>query len=156
MGILTSNDNTNNELNQTFYYPSSKKALIVFTRNPELGKVKTRLAATVGPKAALTIYKFLIQHIVEVSEKVIADKYTFYSENIETNDAWDDTIFRKKLQQGNKLGSKMENAFDQLFKMGYQKVVIVGSDIYELSSQDIEDSFLNLENNDVVIAVSAG
>jgi len=130
---------------------NSKNALIIFTRNPELGKVKTRLAATIGDTSALEIYKLLINHIVEVSEKVIADKYVFYSESIETNDAWNDSVFRKKIQQGNDLGSKMKNAFDQLFKMDYQKVVIVGSDIYELTSQDIEDAFLALETDDVVI-----
>ena len=37
----------------------SKNALIVFTRNPELGKVKTRLAATIGNQSALEIYKLL-------------------------------------------------------------------------------------------------
>ena len=151
MGILTSNDNTNNDLDMVFHFPTSKNALIILTRNPELGKVKTRLAKTVGDKAALEIFKILISNIVEVSEKVIADKYVFYSENIQENDAWNEGVFRKKLQHGNDLGKRMKNAFDQLFMVGYQNVVIVGSDIYELTSQDIEDSFLSLETNDVVI-----
>ena len=32
-----------------------KDAVIIFVRNPELGKVKTRLAATVGDEEALNI-----------------------------------------------------------------------------------------------------
>jgi len=151
MALLTTNNKTNNDLDQVFHIPSSKNALLVFTRNPELGKVKTRLAATVGEKSALEIYKFLISHIVEVSEKITADKYVYYSENIQTNDAWDDTVYRKKLQHGNDLGLRMLNAFKQLFKMGYQKVVIVGSDIYELTSQDIKDAFTALETSDFVL-----
>ena len=37
-----------------------KKLLLVFTRNPELGKVKTRLAKKVGAETALKIYTFLL------------------------------------------------------------------------------------------------
>lgn len=33
-----------------------KNALIIFIKNPALGKVKTRLAKTVGDKKALEIY----------------------------------------------------------------------------------------------------
>lgn len=130
---------------------TSKNALIIFTRNPELGKVKTRLAKTVGDKTALKIYKFLISHIVEVSENIEVDKYVFYSENIQENDVWDNSVFRKKLQQGENLGERMNKAFEELFKMGYEKVVIAGSDIYELTTQDIEDSFIALETDDFVI-----
>ncbi len=139
MGLLTSNNNI------------SKNALIIFTRNPELGKVKTRLAVTVGNETALEIYKYLISHTVKISEKVNADKYVYYSEKIQENDAWDNTVFRKKLQHGNDLGERMNQAFEQLFKMGYQKVVIAGSDIYELTSEDIKDSFIALETYDFVI-----
>jgi len=151
MALLTSNNNSNNDLDEVFHFPSSKNVLIIFTRNPELGKVKTRLAATVGNEAALEIYKFLISHIVEVSEKIEVDKYVFYSESIQENDAWDNSVFRKKLQHGDDLGERMNIAFEQLFKMGYQKVVIAGSDIYELTSEDIKDSFIALETDDFVI-----
>ena len=34
--------------------------IIVFTRNPELGKVKTRLASSIGPASALNIYNYLL------------------------------------------------------------------------------------------------
>lgn len=151
MVLLTSNNNTNNKLDKTFHLPISKNALIIFTRNPELGKVKTRLAVTVGNEVALEIYKYLISHTVEVSEKVNVDKYIFYSENIQEHDAWNDTIFRKKLQHGGDLGERMNYAFEQLLKMGYEKVVIAGSDIYELTSEDIKDSFTALETDDFVI-----
>jgi rSAM/selenodomain-associated transferase 1 len=129
----------------------SKNALIVFTRNPELGKVKTRLAATIGNQSALEIYKLLINHTVRTTSNIDADKYVFYSENIQQNDAWNPNFFIKKLQNGNDLGERMKNAFDLLFKKGYQKIVIVGSDIYELNSQDIEDSFIALKKSSFVI-----
>ena len=56
---------------------ASKNALIIFTRNPELGKVKTRLAAIIGNQSALEIYKLLINHTVRITSTINADKYVF-------------------------------------------------------------------------------
>src|SRR5690554_224775 len=90
MALLTSKDTTSDkEMAFDFHFPTSKKALIIFTRNPELGKVKTRLAKSVGDESALNIYKFLVQHTVEVTKNLNVDKYVFYSEEIHKNDAWD-------------------------------------------------------------------
>lgn len=134
-----------------FYFPSSKKALIIFTRNPELGKVKTRLAKSVGDESALEIYKFLLKHTVAITKNLNVDKYVFYSENIHREDIWDPEIFRKKLQTGTDLGEKMQNAFSELFEMGYEKVLIVGSDIFELGQSDIENAFEVLQTTETVI-----
>ncbi len=134
-----------------FYFPSSKKALIIFTRNPELGKVKTRLAKSVGDESALEIYKFLLKHTVAITKNLNVDKYVFYSENIHRDDIWDPEIFRKKLQTGTDLGEKMQNAFSELFEMGYEKVLIVGSDIFELGQSDIENAFEVLQTTETVI-----
>ncbi len=134
-----------------FYFPTSKKALIIFTRNPELGKVKTRLAKSVGDESALEIYKFLLKHTVAITKNLNVDKYVFYSENIHREDIWDPEIFRKKLQTGTDLGEKMQNAFSELFEMGYEKVLIVGSDIFELNQNDIENAFEVLQTTETVI-----
>jgi glycosyltransferase A (GT-A) superfamily protein (DUF2064 family) len=39
-----------------------KQLLILFYRNPELGKVKSRLAAAVGEERALAIYLLMAAH----------------------------------------------------------------------------------------------
>ncbi|GGG40479.1 TIGR04282 family arsenosugar biosynthesis glycosyltransferase [Bizionia arctica] len=152
MGILSTKDtNSDNEMNFDFHFPTSKKALIIFTRNPELGTCKTRLAKTIGDEAALKIYKHLLQHTVDITEKVKADKVVFYSEHIHKNDIWNDDTFIKKLQQGNDLGIKMKNAFTDLFTSGYEKIMIVGSDILDLKTEHITDAFLKLDSHDVVL-----
>lgn len=152
MPLLSSNNTDgDNEMAFDFHFPASKKALIIFTRNPELGKVKTRLAKSVGDESALEIYKFLLKHTVAITQNLNLDKYVFYSENIHRNDLWNPDVFRKKLQRGIDLGQRMENAFAELFTMGYEKVVIVGSDIYELEQEDIEKAFRTLETSPVVI-----
>ncbi len=152
MAILGAKNNLGNlESKQVFHLPVSKKALIVFTRNPELGKCKTRLAATIGDQSALDVYRFLLDHTVKITAPLRADVYVYYSEKIKEIDIWDTTVFRKKQQQGHDLGAKMQNAFTEVFKMGYQKAIIIGSDMYDITTQDLEAAFSTLEDNNFVI-----
>lgn len=140
-----------NDMATDFHFPTSKKALIIFTRNPELGKCKTRLAKTIGDENALEVYKFLLNHTASIAKKVKADRYLFYSEKIIREDLWEPGVFRKKLQKGDDLGQRMQNAFAELFEMGYEKIAIIGSDLLDLNAELVNDAFTNLDFNDVVI-----
>lgn len=152
MGLLSSKQTDgDNEMAFDFHFPTSKKALLIFTRNPELGKVKTRLAKSVGDESALKIYKFLLKHTVEITENLNVDKYVFYSENIHRDDIWNPDIFRKKLQNGADLGERMENAFSEIFGMGYEKAIIIGSDMFDLNKNDLETAYAALEATPFVI-----
>lgn len=126
-------------------------ALIIFTRNPQLGKVKTRLAKTVGDEKALQVYKDLLFHTMIETQNLDCDKFVFYDENIETNDIWSGTLYEKKLQFGSHLGAKMQNAFQTLFDLGYQNCIIIGSDLFDLEANHISEAFNKLESNDVII-----
>ena len=128
-----------------------KNLLLVFTRNPELGKVKTRLAKTVGNATALKIYTFLLKRTRDIVVKVSADKAVYYSVKVRENDIWDASIFQKHQQVGEDLGIRMLHAFKNGFKTGYEKVMIIGSDLYDLTAETIENAFIALENNEVVI-----
>ena len=125
--------------------------LLIFTRNPELGKCKTRLAAKVGDVAALSIYKFLLDRTVSFTKDLNVSKEVYYSESIWENDIWDSKIFTKKLQTGSDLGQKMSNAFEEGFNSGFKKIIIIGSDMYDLSQKELEDAFSKLENHDFVV-----
>ena len=129
----------------------SKNLLLIFTRNPELGKVKTRLAKTIGAEKALAIYKFLLAHTKKVTEKIACDKAVYYSVKVREDDLWNGEIYQKKQQLGEDLGIRMQNAFQDAFANGYEKVLIVGSDLIDLSEEIIENGFLQLASNDVVI-----
>jgi rSAM/selenodomain-associated transferase 1 len=129
----------------------SKNLLLIFTRNPELGKCKTRLAATVGDENALEIYKFLLRHTVEITTNTNAAKQVWYSEKIGKNDTWDNTIFDKRLQNGNDLGIRMANAFQEGFASGFERIIIIGSDMYDLKQSDIENAFRKLKEKDFII-----
>ena len=140
-----------NEISKISFRAQSRNLLLIFTRNPELGKAKTRLAKTVGDETALEIYKFLLQKTRDISSKVNVDKAVYYSVKIRKNDIWDESIFQKHQQVGEDLGIRMLNAFKNGFDAGYQKVMIIGSDLYDLSSENIQKALLELDSNDVVI-----
>ena len=131
--------------------PNNQNLLLIFTRNPELGKVKTRLAKTVGNETALEIYTFLLEKTRDVSSKVTSDKAVYYSVKIRENDIWSKKIYQKHQQFGEDLGIRMENAFKNSFESGYKKVIIIGSDLYDLTSENVEKAFTELDNNDLVI-----
>jgi rSAM/selenodomain-associated transferase 1 len=128
-----------------------KNLLLIFTRNPELGKCKTRLAATIGDQAALDIYKFLLQHTVEITKNLEVHKEVHYSAKIRDNDSWNPNIYGKKQQVGNDLGQRMEYAFEAGFANGYQNIIIIGSDMYDLTQKDIENAFMALASHEYVI-----
>ena len=52
----------------------SNQLIIIFVRNPELGRVKTRLAKAIGDEAALETYKILTKHTAKIAAKSTADK----------------------------------------------------------------------------------
>jgi rSAM/selenodomain-associated transferase 1 len=129
-------------------------ALIIFTKNPVYGKVKTRLAATVGKKKALEIYTGLISHTVLITKKFSGNKIVFYSDEIISDDVWKNG-YKKHLQFGNDLGERMKNAFDFIFKSKYDKAVIIGTDCPELNEEIIINAFIQLNKNDIVIGPAA-
>lgn len=125
--------------------------LIIFTRNPVLGKCKTRLAAKVGDEVALAIYRFLLAHTHTITRNLKVVKHVYYSEFVGANDIWDKGHFEKHLQLGSNLGERMHHAFSAGFEAGFEHIILIGSDIYDLAQKDLEIAFDALDNHDAVI-----
>ncbi|MFX0558478.1 TIGR04282 family arsenosugar biosynthesis glycosyltransferase [Maribacter sp. CXY002] len=134
-----------------FTLASSQNLLLIFTRNPELGKGKRRLAATIGDEATLEIYKFLLNHTSKITKNLYAKKIVYYSEEIWANDIWDNNRYDKKVQVGADLGERMANAFLDGFSKGFDKIIIIGSDMLNLSLSDLETAFKALDKYDFVV-----
>ncbi len=128
-----------------------KEALLIFAKNPEVGKVKTRLAATIGDEAALAIYHQLLLYTASATEYLVVDKFVFYCGHKEEEDLWNSKHFFKEVQNGNDLGERMKNAFTSTFGKGYHKVVIIGSDCPDITGELIESAFAELDSAEVVI-----
>jgi uncharacterized protein len=135
-----------------------RQLLIIFYRNPELSKVKTRLASAIGDGYALAIYLKLAEHTRSVCGALDVGKVVCYSEYIDHEDAWSDSLYSKALQRGNDLGERMSNAFQDGFSKGYKQICIIGTDCLELSATEIKNAFRALSDHEVVVgpAVDGG
>lgn len=131
----------------------SKNLLVIFVKNPEINKVKTRLAKSVGGQNALMIYRKLLEHTHKVTSalKTPADKQVWYSSRIDRTDLWETGDYEKHLQQGETLGKRMEKAFEDAFETGYARVVIIGSDCPGLETTHLEAAFQHLNEQGAVI-----
>ena len=90
--------------------------LIIFAKNPVIGRCKTRLAKGIGSENALAVYRILLQHTAQTTRSLKVDKEVFYTDFIDHEDSWDSTIFKKELQSLGDLGQKMQAAFEAGFK----------------------------------------
>jgi len=125
-------------------------ALIIFVKNLIEGHVKTRLAATLGNDGAMNIYKQLLKNTQNTIDTFETDKIVFYSDFIE-EEIWGNNFFQNQIQQGNDLGERMKNAFKSSFTVGYEKIVIIGTDCPGINKDILENAFMALNNLDIVI-----
>lgn len=132
----------------------NRSLLLVFSKNPTLGKVKTRLAKTIGKDKALQVYKALLKKTASVLEELAVDIHLYYSDYIEKDDLFSTIVTQKKVQTGEQLGERMVNAFQESF-ISYDKVVIIGTDLWTLETQDIKNAFKALDQHSAVIGPSA-
>lgn len=129
---------------------STKEALIIFIRNPELGKVKTRLAKSLGDEKTLQIYEALLGHTREIALHLNVSRWLFYSHFIDSADDWSNEAFTKRLQVEGDLGQKIRFGFERAFEE-HEKVLIIGSDCASLTAQIVQDGFDALDRHDFVL-----
>ncbi|MFN7327480.1 MAG: TIGR04282 family arsenosugar biosynthesis glycosyltransferase [Chitinophagales bacterium] len=125
--------------------------LHIFIKNPVLGQVKTRLAATLGAEEALRIYFFLLEKTREVSLSTNARRWLWYSGIPSANDGWEEADFVKKQQVEGDLGARMSAALGAAFQEGAEKAILIGSDCPSLRAELLEQAFSALDQSEVVL-----
>ena len=125
--------------------------LLIFIKNPIKGKVKTRIAATTGDDKALKIYLELLRNTREIATQIQASKHLVYSDFINHDDEWQNSIFEKQLQSNGDLGEKMAAAFQTTFSQKDSKCVLIGSDCASLTPVILNQAFALLDTYDFVI-----
>lgn len=132
--------------------PSAEGALIVFLRSPRKGKVKTRLAESVGPDKAFDIYQKLVRHTLIIIKPLSRPIYFFIEGDLPAPfDRFASALYY--LQSEGDLGQRMQEAFAIALEK-YTKVVIIGSDCPGLTQSIIEQAFNVLDKEDIVIGPS--
>jgi hypothetical protein len=132
---------------------ASGDAVLVFVRAPEAGRVKTRLAAEIGAEAALRVYRRLAEHAVAEARAVGAELRVHHTP-ADAGDAvrrWLGPDATYLPQHGGDLGARMRAAFAAAFAVGRRRVVIVGSDLPDLSADVLRAAFAALERSAAVL-----
>lgn len=128
------------------------KGILIFIKNPILGKAKTRLARDIGKEKALEVYKLLLGHTRKVTQSISFKKLLYYAWRIADSDEWDSKKYAKHLQSQNPdLGVRMHSAFQENFDKGFDHLIIIGSDCYDLSEDILNDAFAKLNKHEAVI-----
>jgi rSAM/selenodomain-associated transferase 1 len=130
-----------------------KSVILLFIKAPIMGQVKSRLAAVIGKKAAFELYKCFILDIVDTIKKTGQPfKIFFYPPDaLAAVTSWLGRRWHFMPQQGNDLGQRMENAFMRCFSEGFERAVLIGSDLPDLTPSVLHEAISSLAENDVVI-----
>ena len=130
-----------------------EKALILFTRLPITGMTKTRLMPFLTGEECARLHTCFVKDIYEKSKQVEADVFVFYTPRDEKRllQAVLDEEAVCLPQYGDDLGKRMKNAIGITLRMGYKKVVLIGTDIPQIHPETLRNAFDNLEEKDIVI-----
>jgi len=136
------------------------EALGLFAKYWQPGKVKTRLASSLGPERAASIYRefvfsMLSRLSVAADERVLAfspeDRVDDFAEP--TFACWPKS-WRLEPQSDGDLGTRMKNFFAKRFAEGYEQVVLLGTDSPNVPVDYVAQALRELQSHDVVLGPS--
>ena len=129
-----------------------KNRIIFFTRVPKIGTTKTRLYDFVSPDTAVEIQKKLMKKNYNIL-KECGEEIAVYHDGQSIDDKVMENILEYRefsYQVGETLGDKMYNSIEEELKFS-DKVILLGSDIYNLQENIIHAAFEKLDEYDVII-----
>lgn len=129
------------------YMPTD--TLLVFVKNPISGQVKTRIARTAGHEKAVAVYQHLLTYTQNLVRAFNKNTVVYYGDFINPDDGW--TGFEKRCQTGDDLGQRMHNAFAEQFQAEAGRIVIIGSDCFDITPTHLQRAFSALDGADVVM-----
>jgi uncharacterized protein len=122
-------------------------ALVIFAKDPNAEKVKTRVAKDTGQPKARTIYKAILTKLLKQHENTKYDTFVKLR---------GDTSFFKQFKINivddtpGGLGAKLLKAFED-YLVGHEKLAVIGSDLPAITKEDVQDAFDALDSADVVL-----
>lgn len=135
----------------------NENALIIFSRLPIGSETKTRLSPILNEAQRAELHIAMWRDIFPETLKLYdTDIYLYWtgSGNVKDYMSLIPSSFRLKKQEGESLGERMRNAMSDIFALGYERAVIMGSDVPSVSAVNISRAFAALGDFDVVIGSS--
>ncbi len=126
-----------------------KYALAVMFKAPEPGKVKTRLVPPLTHEQAAGLYACFIKDVFNTAKGLRGvDIYGAFAGRIKEGEDYGVNLFE---QEGAGLGDRIYSVFRGLFRKGYERVTVIGSDSPDLPREVIKGSFRLLDGADLVL-----
>jgi rSAM/selenodomain-associated transferase 1 len=126
--------------------------LVIMVKEPVAGRVKTRLARDIGTVAATAVYRTML---MSVAARLVRDSRWQTILAVSPDGAVTSSMLPSHIsripQGGGDLGSRLQWIFDRL---PAGPVVVVGTDIPAISSNDIAAAFRALGSYDAVLGPS--
>lgn len=125
-----------------------KNAIALIFRIPERGKVKTRLAEEIGQEKALNYYSLMLNETINLSKKIKDTQLIGFYKGDDNLFNFDFPLIR---QRGRNLGEIISNAINELKKLGYHKIITIGSDSPDIPEHIFYDAIKSLDEFEYVI-----
>jgi rSAM/selenodomain-associated transferase 1 len=132
---------------------ADKRCVILFVKLPEKGRVKSRLAQRMNEDLVLRLYENMVLDTIDMlTQGRFPFRICFAPPDARDRiREWLGQGYRAFPQTGDDLGDRMENAFEHVFSEGAGDVLLIGSDIPELTPEVMEEAFAALLKNEAVI-----
>lgn len=129
-----------------------KNQLIVYVRNPEPGKVKSRLIPALGETLACDIYLSLLKNLNKELLDIEVPIRISYPDDPPSGEVFSPQYTHSYSKQiGGTLGDRMYNDLSKALAEGFEKVCLIGSDIPDLNADIITSAFNAIQNNQVAL-----
>lgn len=131
----------------------NKNALIIFTKIPIPGFTKTRMQSHISEEESKILHINILKDLSDQIKGVDAKVFVFFTG--EYNKQLLESIFKEAvfLQQCNgTIWEKMNDSINRVYDRGYKNIILIGSDIPQLDSYHINNMFLNLKDNNIVLS----
>ncbi len=157
---------------------NDKRVIILLVKYPQKGRVKTRLAQTLGDEAAVAVYQRLVEHLIRLLRRVTVDEICISFDPAEKHSEIEDWIRPMWQQAGvgrvsgvvldkeptlgfcsqceGDLGVRLKSAFGTVFEENKQaegagvQVIAIGSDCIEIDEGTFRATWEALATKEVV------
>ena len=130
-----------------------KRCILFFAKYPQAGQVKTRLAGEVGAEHAAELYKRFVLDMLSMLNGLETDIIIAVepAEACGVFSEWTGRQHRYIGQVGRNIGEKMKNAMEAAFEQGYDRAVLIGSDLPDLPADFLRYALDALDRYDAVM-----
>jgi len=134
----------------------SRQRLIIFTRYPEPGKVKTRLIPALGKEGAASLHQAMTEHTLRWARSLSRKnpdliEIWFEGGTRRMMEEWLGPEFNYFHQGDGDLGERTARAFQENFQRKKREVVLVGIDCPELTAFHGQAAFDALQSHELVL-----